>query len=56
MFWTQPEIREGQRADLAIVEDFLIGLEAFQRIDGVASPFAIYLALEIASIRERLLD
>jgi hypothetical protein len=56
MPWPKPQTGERERVDLAIVVEFLIGLEALQSIDRIISPFAIHLTLEIAAIGEGLLN
>ena len=51
MSWTETQAGESEGADLAIIGQLLINLEALQSVDRILSPFAVYLALEIASIR-----
>lgn len=56
MLRTKSQAGKRERVDLSVVFHFMSRLEAFQRLNRIVSPLPIYLALEVASIRERLLD
>ena len=56
MLGAKTQADQSKRIDLAIGLEFLAGLEALHGVNGIVSPFAIHLSLEITAAGERLLD
>lgn len=52
----QPQGDQGQRAELAIVPDILIPLEAFERRHRISSPGAVHRTRVVTLLGKRLLD
>ncbi len=56
MLGAETKTDQRQRVDFAVIWNFLIGLEALERINGIRSPLPIGFAVEVTAIGESFLD
>lgn len=56
MLWSQTQIDESKRIDLAIAIELLIGLKPPQGIDGIIIPLTVHFTFEVAPIGQGFLD